>query len=78
MERSTIDVMEDVLGARLFPPGWAARSLAEIDEPDPNHRAPAISNRRYREIQQHLEDHWDADWRYPDSQFDFLLVCPGY
>jgi hypothetical protein len=76
MERSSIDVIEDVLGARLFPPGWAARSLAEIDESDPNYRAPAISESKYREIQQRLQDHWDAAWKYPDSNKDFLLVCP--
>jgi len=70
LERSSIDVIEDVLGARLFPPGGAARSLAEIDDSEPNYCAPVISERQYREIQQRLEDHWDAAWRYPDSQKD--------
>ncbi len=76
MERSSIDVIEDVLGARLFPRTWAARSLAEIDESAPTYRAPAISESQYREIQQRLQNHWDAAWKYSDSQKNFLLVCP--
>jgi len=76
MERSSIDVIEEVLGVRLFSPGWAARSIAEIDRSDPTYRPPAISEGQYSEIQRRLEDHWDAAWKYPDSQNDFLLVCP--
>jgi hypothetical protein len=51
MTRSSIDVIEDVLGDKLFPTGWKARSDAEIDLSDPAYRIPAISAAQYRTIQ---------------------------
>jgi len=58
MELTSIDVIERVLGAKLVPAGWKARSVTEIDFSEPGLQAPAISRRQYLRIQERLEDHW--------------------
>jgi hypothetical protein len=58
MAQSSIDVIEEVLGASLFSSGWRARSIAEIDTSDVAYQVPAISVQQYHAIQTRLRAHW--------------------
>jgi hypothetical protein len=73
--RSSIDVIEEVLGDSLFPTGWKARSYAEIDLSDPAYRVPEVSLGQYREIQVRLQAHWADTIRTMRGDRGTLLVC---
>jgi hypothetical protein len=75
--RSSIDVLEEVLGDSLFPTGWKARSYTEIDSSDPAYRVPEISLGQYREIQSRLQAHWADTIRTMRGHRGTLLVCSG-
>jgi hypothetical protein len=75
MARSSIDVIEDVLGDNLFPAGWTARSFAEIDLSDAAYRIPDISLVQYQHIQAQLQAHWAAAIRTLQADRGTLFVC---